>query len=185
MWNVRGINAAKKQQYLDWLIREQRPDIVLFNETNLTSPLYLNGYVSHQTLLKRSGGCITFSNLKGHKKVKALDTFLNWSQVLLGGEEVHILNVYLEPGHEKFVVQRADKVIQLVKDILRQDPAAKIIIGGDVNGMLNKVNTSLLVAGFSPALIQGTPTHRDGHQLDQLWTRNLVIQNAIVADAID
>ena len=22
MWNVRGINAAKKQQYLDWLIRE-------------------------------------------------------------------------------------------------------------------------------------------------------------------
>jgi hypothetical protein len=68
---------------------------------------------------------------------------------------------------------------------LRQDPAAKIIIGGDVNGMFNKVNTSLLVAGFSPALIQGTPTHRDGHQLDQLWTRNLVIQNAIVADAID
>ena len=51
--------------------------------------------------------------------------------------------------------------------------------------MFNKVNTSLLVAGFSPALIQGTPTHRDGHQLDQLWTRNLVIQNAIVADAID
>ena len=22
MWNVRGINAVKKQQYLDWLIRE-------------------------------------------------------------------------------------------------------------------------------------------------------------------
>ena len=22
MWNVRGINATKKQQYLDWLIRE-------------------------------------------------------------------------------------------------------------------------------------------------------------------
>ena len=71
--------------------------------------------------------------------------------------------MYLKPGHEKFVVQRADKVIQLVKDILRQDPAAKVIIGGDVNGMFNKVNTSLLVAGFSPALIQGTPTHRDGH----------------------
>ena len=33
MWNVRGINATKKQQYLDWLIREQIPDIVMFNET--------------------------------------------------------------------------------------------------------------------------------------------------------
>jgi hypothetical protein len=52
----------------------------------------------------------------------------------LGSEEVHILNVYLEPGHESFVVQRADKVTQLVKDIVRQDPAAKIIVGGDVNG---------------------------------------------------
>jgi hypothetical protein len=76
MWNVRGINAAKKQQYLDWLITEQKPDIVLFNETKLTSPLYLNGYVSHQTLLRRSGGCLTLSNLKGHKKVKALGTYL-------------------------------------------------------------------------------------------------------------
>ena len=47
MWNVRGINAVKKQQYLDWLIREQRPDIVMFNETKLTSALYLDGYVSH------------------------------------------------------------------------------------------------------------------------------------------
>ena len=153
MWNVRGINATKKQQYLDWLIRE----------TKLTSPLYLDGYVSHQTLFKRSGGCITFSNLKGHKKVKALGTYLNWSKVLLGGEEVHILNVYLEPGHEKTVVQRADKVIQLTKDIVRQDPTAKIIVGGDVNGMFSRVNTHLQVAGFKPALIQGTPTHREGN----------------------
>ena len=47
MWNVRGINAVKKLQYLDWLIREQRPDIMMFNETKLTSALFLNGYVSH------------------------------------------------------------------------------------------------------------------------------------------
>ena len=72
MWNVRGLNAPKKQQYLDWFISEQRPDIVMFNETKLTSALFLNGYHSQQTLLKRSGGCITFSNLKDHRKVKAL-----------------------------------------------------------------------------------------------------------------
>ena len=71
--------------------------------------------------------------------------------------------MYLEPGHEKFVVQRVDMVIQLTKDIMRQDPAEKVIVGGDVNGMISKVNTYLLLAGFKPALIQGTPTHRDGH----------------------
>ena len=52
LWNVRGINAAKKQQYLDWLISEQKPDVVMFNETKLTSSLYMNGFTSHQTLMK-------------------------------------------------------------------------------------------------------------------------------------
>ena len=47
MWNVRGLNAPKKQQYLDWLISEQKPDIVMFNETKLTSPLFLGGYYGH------------------------------------------------------------------------------------------------------------------------------------------
>ena len=51
--------------------------------------------------------------------------------------------------------------------------------------MFSKVNTHLHVAGFKPALIQGTPTHREGNQLDQIWTRNVAILNAIVADSID
>ena len=83
MSNVRGLNAPKKQQFLDLLIAKQRPDIVMFNETKLTSPLWLEGYYSHQTMLKRSGGCITFSNLKDHRKVKALGTYLNWTKVPL------------------------------------------------------------------------------------------------------
>ena len=119
MWNVRGINAEKKQRFLDKLVSEQRPDIVMFNETKLTSTLYLEGYFSHQTMLKRSGGCITFSNLRNHRKVKALGTYLNWTKVPLGSEEVHIMNVYLEPGHDSFVVKRADTIITLVKSIIR------------------------------------------------------------------
>ena len=144
MWNVRGINSDKKQRYLGWLIKEQKPDFVMLNETKLTSPLYLDGYHSHQTLLKRSGGCITFTNLKNHRKVKALGTYVNWTKVPLGGEELHLLNVYVEPGHEAFVVKRADTVISLAKGIIRQDPAAKIILGGDLNGQLNKVHTALV-----------------------------------------
>ena len=134
MWNVRGINKEKKQRYLDWLVGEQRPDIVMFNETKLMSTLYLDGYFSHQTLLKRSGGCITFSNLKSHMMVKALGIYLNWTKALLGGEEIHILNVYLEPGLESFVGKRADTVVSLIRSIIKQDGTAKIIIGGDLNG---------------------------------------------------
>ena len=56
MWNVRGINSEKKQRYLSKLINEERPDVAMFNETKLTSSLYLDGYHSFQTLFKRSGG---------------------------------------------------------------------------------------------------------------------------------
>jgi hypothetical protein len=157
----------------------------MLNETKLTSALFLGGYYSHQTLYKRSGGCLTLSNLRGHRKVKALGTYLNWTKVPVGGEEVHILNVYLEPGLESFVGKRAETVIQLTKDIIKQDPAAKIIIGGDLNGQLNKMHTQLTRVGFIPALRDRIATHRDGNQLDQLWTRNLGVLNAIVAAPID
>ena len=47
------------------------------------------------------------------------------------------------------------------------------------------MHTFLTIAGFTPALRGKTPTHRDGNQLDQIWVRNLLITNAIVADPID
>ena len=98
---------------------------------------------------------------------------------------MHILNVYLEPGPESFVGKRAETVINLAKDIIKQDPGAKIIVGGDLNGQLNNMHTFLVLAGFTPALRERTKTHRDGNQLDQLWTRNIAITNAVVAEPID
>ena len=82
--------------------------------------------------------------MKNHRKVKALGTYVNWSKVPLGGEEVHLLNLYIERGHEAFIVKRADTEISLAKGIIRQDPAAKIILGGDLNGQLGKVHTALV-----------------------------------------
>ena len=47
------------------------------------------------------------------------------------------------------------------------------------------MHTFLTLAGFTPALRERTKTHREGNQLDQLWTRNIAITNAIVAEPID
>ena len=94
-------------------------------------------------MLKRSRGFITFTNLKNHRKVNSLGTYVIWTKVALGDEVMHLLNVYLEPGQAGFVGKRADTVISLAKGIIRQDPAAKIILGGDLNGQLNKVHTAL------------------------------------------
>ena len=52
---------------------------------------------------------------------------------------MHLLNVYLKRGHEGFVVKRAENVISLAKGIIRQDPAAKIVLGGDLNPHISEV----------------------------------------------
>jgi hypothetical protein len=54
-----------------------------------------------------------------------------------------------------------------------------------LNGQMTKMNAQLLGAGFTPALRDGTATHRNGNFLDQMWTRNIAITNAIVAHPID
>ena len=59
--------------------------------------------------------------------------------------------------------KRANKVISLAKSIIRQDPAAKILLGGDLNGQLGKVHTALAQAGLTPALGEGTATHEGGN----------------------
>ena len=64
-------------------------------------------------LLIRQAGYIPFSNLKGDRKVKIQGNNLNWTKIPLGGEEVHILNVNLDPGLESFVGKRAETVINL------------------------------------------------------------------------
>ena len=166
MWNVRGLNGAQKQGLVDRVIGEQRPDVVMLNETKLKARLYLDGYHGHQTLLKRSGGCVTFANLRSHRRVKALGTYLSWTKALAGREELHLVNVYIEPGNQSHVVQRADTVVGLARDILRQDPAAKVVVGGDLNGQRQRVHRGLVELGFLPALEEGTPTHAEGNHLD-------------------
>ena len=86
------------------MIREDAPHLVCLNETKLLSPLRLDGYYSHQTLAQRSGGCWTAG--RHHldlKLVKALGTYMCWTQAQLEGYPVHILNCYLEPGEAEKV----------------------------------------------------------------------------------
>ena len=84
MWKVRGFNSEKKQRDLDWVISEQKPGVAFLNETKLTSPLYLDDNQSFQTLMKISGGCIIFTNLRNLCKVKAQGNYFNCTKVLLG-----------------------------------------------------------------------------------------------------
>ena len=59
------------------------------------------------------------------------------------------------------------------------------MLRGKMNCYMTKVHSLLLGAGFMLALRERTVTHREGSQLDQIWTRNIAILNEKVAAPID
>ena len=48
-----------------------------------------------------------------------------------------------------------------------------------------KLNVELVRRGFTPAIADGTPTHRDGNHLDQVWVRKVDLVKVALADRVN
>jgi endonuclease/exonuclease/phosphatase family metal-dependent hydrolase len=93
----------------------------------------------------------------------------------LGNNRIQVLNCYLQPGEQQNLKERAKRVTDIVRDIIRQDPNAPIIVCGDLNNHMDYVVEQLRPLNFSAALEPGTETHRQGGHLDQVFARNMTI----------
>jgi hypothetical protein len=51
-----------------------------------------------------------------------------------------------------------------------------------VNSQRITMTRELLRRGFTPAIADGTPTHRDGNHLDQVWVKNVELVRAVIAE---
>ena len=165
--NIRGFNGEDKQQAIGELIHHEQFDVVCLNETKLTTPVYLDNYWSHQTLLQRNGGTWTAATNKVNMSlVKALGTYLCWTRVTTGRHVVQLLNCYLEPGEEQFKAERAKRVTYIIKDIVKQDAEAAIVVCGDFNNHIPHMYRELHYLDFTRALEPNTITHIMGGHLD-------------------
>lgn len=45
-----------------------------------------------------------------------------------------------------------------------------------------KLSRELIRRGFTAAIAEGTATHRDGNHLDQVWTKNVQLVKAVLAE---
>ena len=98
-FNVRGLNSEGKQQMVQDLVHNCNPQLICLNETMLQSPLYLDQHWSHQTLAQRNGGCWTATRTNARfSLMKAIGTYLCWTQLRMGTQYVQVLNCYMEPG---------------------------------------------------------------------------------------
>ena len=51
--------------------------------------------------------------------MKALGTYLCWTQLQLGNKYIQVLNCYLQPGELQNLKERAKRVIEITRDIIR------------------------------------------------------------------
>jgi exonuclease III len=151
--NIRGFNSEEKHHVIGQLIHDNECHVVCLNETKLTIPVYLDNYWSHQTLLQRNGGAWTAATNKVKLTlVKALGTYLCWTRVTTGKQEVQILNCCLEPGNEPFKTERAKRITDIIKDIIKQDADAAIVVCGDFNNHINHIYRELSILQFKHAI---------------------------------
>ena len=119
-FNVRGLNSESKQKVVDELVRRNKPHMVCFSETKLQSAMYLAGFWSFQTMFQRNGGCWNASRTNTrHQLVKSLGTYMCWTQLQLGNTYVQVFNCYLHPGEQQNLRDRAKRVLDIVKDVIR------------------------------------------------------------------
>ena len=184
--NIRGLNSAAKQLAIDKVVNEVHPHVICLNETKLQYELYLDNFWYHQTMHQRHGGCWTAASTNTRLNlVKALGTYLCWTRLTTGSKQVQILNCYLQPGEEEHLKQRATRVTDIVRDILRQDAKASVVVCGDFNNHMHHITSELTKCGFKSALDPNIATHTHGGSLDQLFAKNIDITNALVNEGFD
>ena len=81
--------------------------------------------------------------------------------------------------------ERAKRVTDIVRDILRQDAKAAVVVCGDFNNHMTHITSELTKCGFKAAINPDTATHRLGGHLDQVFAKNIEIINAMVNDGFD
>ena len=69
--------------------------------------------------------------------------------------------------------ERAKRVTDIVRDILRQDAKAVVVVCGDFNNHMTHMTHELNKCGFKAALDSDTITHTHGGSLDQLFAKNI------------
>ena len=139
--NVRSIEGYKKEGHLQRLVRDMRQDIWFLTETKLTRNIRFEGYYVQQTMGGHKGGCVTLVREQAvhqMRLVKTLGSYMNWTKVQLtdGTCWVHLISCYLEGGEQTYQQQRAERVVEVINDIRRQDRHATVIVGGDFNNHL-------------------------------------------------
>ena len=65
------------------------------------------------------------------------------------------------------------RVAEVVRDIIKQDPNAPIVVCGDFNNHMTYIVEQLGSLSFTAAVEPSTETHRQGGHLDQVFARNM------------
>ena len=140
------------------------------SEVKLSKKFKIDGWASGQTRFSRHGGCWVGSKLDHCKHIKSLDTNITWFSVAIDYVPIHIISCYLQPQDRRHTTESINRLLFIIEDVTRRIPSSRFIILGNFNENRQEVERVLRSKNFAPLIIDGTPTHRLGGHLDQVFS---------------
>ena len=67
-------------------------------------------------------------------------------------------------------MDKLQRITDIVYDLLERDPFSRILIAGDFNHLLDNAKSNFKKMGLFPVLLDGVATHKDGKQLDNIFS---------------
>jgi hypothetical protein len=99
----------------------------------------------------------------------------------LGNHYVQVLNCYLQPGEQQNLKDKAVRVTDIVRDIIKQDPSTPIVVCGDFNNHMAFIVEQLGYLSYNTAVDPSTETHRRGGHLGQVFVRNMTVGEVVLS----
>lgn len=151
-WNIKGSHSPIKRKKVLLALKKEGVDIALLQETHLNDTEHLKlqqcgfEHVFFSSFSSKSRGVAILIKksvpLKITEYLKDTQGRYVLIRAIINGEEFAILNVYFPPGHpSNFLAEVITKLIGL--------PIENIIVGGDLNCMMNPL-IDRLPSGSSP-----------------------------------
>ena len=85
-----------------------------------------------------------------------------WSSIPYQNIPLHVFTCYLEPVKSQEVLNRANRILAVIEQLLEKESLARIIVCGDFNHLLEHMMEGLKKINIIPAISTEVATHRGG-----------------------
>lgn len=152
----------------------ENSDVIFMTETRTRKDFFHEDHTVIQTKKAMQGGIIQISkNKHTQRNIKFVHQNITYSQIYHNHCLVHLIGIYFPPVKNEHTTANINHLYWILDNILDIDHQAQILVAGDFNFHLKKIQKRLSNYGLRGILPDSEKTHTKGNLLDQIFTNGV------------